>query len=328
MFNRFPLSINNHGLSFNQKTFKSSIREGLLYIEDQPYERIKIDNSIEITLPKLENYNFEEILLTDQTINIFYGKNQDSDEFYIQYNDKLYSIDSLKEILYPYLEDVYKNIYKIALFCDHTVKMKDVELLFLHFNNIGFKDIFLVNDEQQKFHTERGEIKSNRTFHKVKFILPMNYDYRVKFPPNNYGYSYDQMIYMIQNNKPFEYTFLINDAYYYGKEKLSKKAFSEKVEASVRSKTSLIMLYDLESTYKSYLEIISIYKQALDKERNKTAISLFNSSFEELDEDQKEHIKNLHRYINIRHYSIPHFMSFENFPFENIKSQLPTSYFE
>jgi LmbE family N-acetylglucosaminyl deacetylase len=93
------------------------------------------------------------------------------------------------------------------------------------------------------------------------------------------------------------------------------------------------MLYDLESSYEKYLEMSSIYKQQLDEVRNEVAIATFNTAFNALPKVQKEQLKNSYRYLNIRQYSIPHFLSFEeapylDFSFQNTESQIPQVYFK
>lgn len=335
IWNTFPVSISNSSLSFSKQIFESSISDSSLHIEGQEYKKLEIENPIEITSPKLERYNFDEPLITDEIIDIYYGKKPNTNDFFIRYNDRILDRSSIQQVILNEFNDVYRNIYKVALHCDKNTTMKDIEFLSLNISAMGFENILLVNNEKQRFETPRAVKKVNMEYHDLKILFNSNPNYQIGIPFRSAGDFHDRMTYFVQNNQPFQYTFLINNEFYYEKEKLTKQAFSDKLKTSIQNKVSLLMLYDLESNYKNYLEIISIYKQLLDEERNKTAISLFNTSFETLNDEQKNHVKNLHRYINIRQFSIPHFLSFEeyplediNFPFKNIKDQLPKAYFD
>ncbi|QHI37605.1 hypothetical protein IMCC3317_29850 [Kordia antarctica] len=335
IWSSYPVSIKNRSLTFSEQTFESSISEDSMWIDGQAYKKIQFKNPIEVKLPKLEGYYFDELLLTHQTIDIYCGKKPTTDEFYIRHHDTLLQVDAHHDVYMNYSESVYRNVYKVVLHCDKNVKMKDVESIFLTSCFSGFYTIFLANNQEQPFIAPIGNNIINKEFHRIKLLPDVNpnyiKEYIVQYLPDRFG----QMNFFVENNEPFQYTFLIGNEFYFGKEKLSKQAFSEHMKTTIKNKKPMLMLYDLESNYKSYLEFVSIYKTILDEERNKTALSLFNVSINKLDETQQDSIRIIHPYKCIRHYSIPHFLSFEEspdgnveFPFKNIREQIPAAYFE
>lgn len=335
IWSTYPISIKNRSLTFSGQTFESSVTKDTLQIDNQTYKKINNQDPIEITVPKLKEYDFEELLLTYETIDLYYGKKPNTDEFYIRYNDKFLKLDSLHTILMNHTRDVYRYVYKIVLHCDQNVKMKDLEFFFLTSSSFRFYTIFLTNNEVQPFNAPLGQKNVSLEFHSLKQFMEVNPNYKTEIISQNTNGKFGQIASYIDQNNSFQYTFLIKNEFYFGKEKLSKQAFSEKIKMAIKGKKPLLMLYDLASNYKSYLEIVSIYKSLLNDERNKTAISLFSTSFESLNESQQDSIKTIHPYINIRQYSIPHFLSFEEspeenteFPFKNVKEQIPEVYFE
>jgi biopolymer transport protein ExbD len=333
IWNATPITINSDHLSFDGQTFQTKVSEDLLWIENQAYKKLNTKAPIEIALPKLKTYTFDEGSLRDPAIDIFYGKKSNSDSLSVQYKGKIVTLDGIRDSLAQRYNDVYRNVYQVTLHCDKNILMKDIETLFLNIRRIGFENVYLVNDVSQKFKTEFIQAKLHKEVHSIKFMLDMNPAYRTEIPTQNSNTRSGYMTYLIKNNKPFQYTFLIDNAFYYGKEKLSKQAFSKTLKTLIQDNIPLFMLYDLESSYEKYLEMSSIYKQQLDEVRNEVAIATFNTAFNALPKVQKEQLKNSYRYLNIRQYSIPHFLSFEeapylDFSFQNTESQIPQVYFK
>lgn len=331
----YPLKIENNSLTFLDHTFQTTIYKDSLVFEELTYEKDTTAPLLEITLPKLTNYSFFEPSPETALIYIKFGKVPNSDEFKLQFNDKYAESEQLIDFIFSH-DDVsfHHALRRIAFICDNDAKMKDLEPLFLEMIKINAIIFYAVNDVTHNVIDGRVERDYELYRQPITPIRNMYYEAKIDSTiPVDYNNFYPILNYFEPVKSQF--IFLINNKFYIGKEKYSVDAFSKKLDSLITENKQLVCLFDLNSNFKHNTIFNNILNEAYQKQYDSIALEKYNIIYKQLHDKEKANVKALRPRKTIQNISIPHFLSFEEspiedieFPFKNVKEQVPEIYFE
>lgn len=336
-WNTYPITIKNNSLTFLDHTFKTSISEDSLIFENIPYVKNTITSPIlEIELPKLTKYSFQEPNPEEELIYIQYGRVPNSNEYKLQLNDKYADFEEIMDYFFSGSNDLSgHNTVRFLLVCDKDAKMKDIEQIFLEMIKINVRIFYTVNHIEHK--VIDNEIKQTYLSQKQRITPIHNVRYETK-TDSSYVTGFDflnNLVFRHINHENAQYLFLINNEFYVGKGKYSLEDFTKKIDIMISKNVQLISLFDLNSDFKHYTIFNALINDSYQKIYDSVAKQKYNATYTKLGDVKKEEIINLFPKKNIQNISIPHFLSFEetptesvNFPFKNVKEQIPEVYFE
>jgi len=337
-WNTYPVTIKNNSLTFLNHTFKSAIsKEGFVF-NGIEFKKDTVASLLEIKLPELKTYHFHERNPKQKLIFIKYGKVPNSDEFKLQLNDRYADFHEILDYFYDGIESCSKAIFptRVAFICDKDAKMKDLEFLFHEMVKMNMNVFYTVNHIEHE--VVDNNIEQKYFFQKTRITPIYNMTYQAKINNRDFKVQYDYLNSHILKELKLEssqYLFLINNTFYIGKEKYNLETFTEKVNSLVSKKPELITLFDLNSDYKHFTIFNAVINDAYNKRYNVVAKQKYNTTYEQLNDDEKYSISSLYLQKNIQNISIPHFLSFKEspdenvqFPFKNVKEQIPEAYFE
>jgi hypothetical protein len=332
-WNTYPVSIKNNSLAFLNHTFKTVITKDSLLLEGNIYKKDTTTSLLEIDLPKLKTYRCQEANPEEKLIFIQYGRVPNSDEFKLQLNDRYADFGEILDYFSHEVGSCQKlsSPARVVLSCDKDAKMEDLEYLFFEMIKMNAHTFYTVNHIEHE--VIDNEIKQKYFLQKNRITPIFNIKYNQKINDIDF-----EVIYLSMNNKSIkefefkntQYLFLVENEFYIGKEKQSVETFTKKIDSIVSNNTQLVSLFDLKSNYKHFTIFNAVINSAYDKHFNAVAKQKYNTTYEQND-DEKGIVKALFPRENIQNISIPHFLSFaENpeFPFKNLKEQLPEAYFE
>lgn len=337
-WNTYPVSIKNNSLTFLNHTFKTVITKDSLVLEGNVYKKDTTTSLLDIKLPELKTYRFLQPDFKEKLIPISYGKVPSSDEFKLQLNDRYAEFWETLDYFYNEVGSCSKlySPAKVLLICDENTRMKDLELLFHEMVKMNAINFYTVNHIDHEVIDTKIEQKYFCQKHRITPILNMNYEQKTN--NNDFKITYNILNYSILKHlklKNTQYLFLVNNEFYIGKEKYNLESFTKKIDSIVTEKSQLISLFDLYSDYKHFTIFNAVINDAYSKRYDSIAKQKYNTSYEQLNNDEKNIINALYPKRNIQNISIPHFLSFEEspdenveFPFKNIKEQIPTEYFK
>ncbi len=333
----YPLKIENNSLSFLDHTFQTTIYKDSLIFEKLAYKKDTITPILEIKLPKLDKFSFQEPNPEEELIYIQYGRVPNSNEYKLQLNDKYADFEELIPFFFNHYnsEISLHALRRFALLCDKRAKMKDIELLFHELIKINALVLYTVNDI--KYEVIDNEIEQLHSLYKHKIIPIYNVNYETKLNMDA-DIDHNMLNYSILEHlktENLQYVFLINNEFYVGKEKYSLGDFSKRIDTIIAKKVQLVSLFDLNSDFKHYTIFNALINDSYQKLYDSIAKQKYNITYSKLNDKEKEEILDLFPRKDIQNISIPHFLSFEetpiegiNFPFKNVKEEIPEVYFE
>lgn len=331
----YPLEIKNNSLTFLNHTFKTEIYKDSLVFEDWTYVRDTIKPLLEINLPRLKNHHFYKPHSNRGLTYIKFGKVPNTNEYKLQLNDLYADFEQLKDYFFSGSTDLSEhNTVRLLLVCDKDAKMKDIEHIFLEMVKINALVLYIVNDITHS--VIDNIVERDYEFYK-QYITPIrNRYYEAKIDstiPVHYNNFYPSLGYFEPAKSQF--IFLINNEFYIGKEKYSVDAFTKKLNSLIAENKQFVCLFDLDSDFKHNTIFNNILNEAYQKQYDSIALEKFNTTYEQLNDKEKASVKVLCPRKTVQNISIPHFLSFEetpiedfDFPFKNVKEQLPPIYFE
>ncbi|WP_046754994.1 hypothetical protein [Kordia jejudonensis] len=329
LWNTYPVTIKNNSLTFLDHTFNTSFSGDSLVFEHLTFKKDTVAPLLEIELPKLVKYNFQEPNPKRELIYIKYGRVPNSNEYKLQLNDKYADISELIDYFYTSSDLSFHSIRKLVMICDKKAKMKDVESIFLEMIKMNTFAFYTVNHTEYQF--VDNEIKQVYLSQKQQVFPINNENYKDSISDNLLNYSILEHL----NAKNRQYIFLINNEFYVGKEKYTTNDFSKKIDSLVSKNVQFISLFDLNSDFEHYTIFNAILNDSYEKLYDSIAKQKHNTAYNQLTDDKKEEIMTFFPKRNIQNISIPHFLSFEEdpfenieFPFKNIKDSIPDVYFE
>ncbi|PTX60575.1 hypothetical protein C8N46_106221 [Kordia periserrulae] len=331
----YPVEIKNNSLTFLNHTFPTTIYKDSLIFQKLTYEKDTILPILEITLPKFTNYRLFEPSRETAFIYVRFGKVPNSNEFKLQLNDKYAKPEELIDFVFSH-DDVsfHHALRRIAFICDNDTKMRDLEALFFEMIKINAIVFFAVNDVTYNIIEDRIERGYDLYRQYITPIRNIHYEAKIGSKvPVQYNNFYPSIDYFEPAKSQF--LFLIHNEFYIGKEKYSVDTFSKKLDELITENKQFVCLYDLDSDFKHNTIFNNILNEAYQKQYDSIALEKFSKTYKLLNYKEKETVRELYPRRSIQNISIPHFISFEetpmedfNFPFKNIKEQLPKAYFK
>lgn len=332
----YPLKIENNSLTFLDHSFETTIYKDSLIFTGLTYTNDTTKPKLEIDLPKLTNYNFFEPNPEIALIFVRFGKVPNSNEYKLQLNDTYAEPEELIDFVFSHDGVAYHHkSRRIALICDNNAKMKDLEPLFHEMVKINAILFYPVNDINCDVIDTKIAHEYQLSRHIITPIQNIHYTTKKDSLITETGNPLVNIVFNDFESRNNQYVFLIRNELYVGKEKFSVETFSKKVDAIVSKNSSLISLFDLNSTFKNYMIFNDHIQKAYQKHYDSIAKEKYNTTYKSLDYDKKLSVQGVSGRNIIQNISIPHFLTFEespmdsfDFPFKNIKAQIPDVYFK
>ncbi|WP_298509843.1 hypothetical protein [uncultured Kordia sp.] len=337
-WNSFPVKITNNSLHFAGQTFSTSIFKDSIIFNGNRCFKETIYSPLEIKLPNIKSESAIEIHQDANMYYISYGKKPNTNESAFLLNDKYGSFSDIKHFISSSTScsgGEYDPPHTLFI-CDKNTSTRDLEKFFLELQKVDSRTLYTVNSIDYKVF--KDSIKSISTQQEQKLSLIYNANYDQKVNGKLYQPRMHSGLFYSLNDFTFEeevYAFLIKNEFYYEKEKYTYDAFSDKIEKAISQHKILIVLFDLESDYKHYLQFNDAVNSEYIRIRENASRKTYNVSYKKLNKKQRLHINSLHPKKVIQNISIPHFLSFEetpiedlDFPFKNVKEQIPEVYFQ
>ncbi|MFK7747666.1 MAG: hypothetical protein AB8B65_04705 [Kordia sp.] len=334
----YPVKIKNNYIRFAGQTYPTSIFKDSLIFNHNLYWKDTIYSPLDIKLPNIKSESTVEI---DPDANIYYmsyGKKPNTDEYAFLLNDKYGSFSDIKHFMSSYSCGGGEYDPPHTLFiCDKNTSTRDLEKFFLELFRVNTRTLYTVNSTDYKTYTDSIKSISSQQKQILSYIFNPNYDQKINGDVFQPTMLRDFSIYPTKDLQPEKivFAFLIQNEFYYQKENCSSDVFSAKIQQAVSQHKTLITLFDLKSDYKHYLEFNDIVNSKYLKIYDSITKQNYNTTYKQLDKEKKVIVRRLYTKKVIQNISIPHFLSFEetpienfNFPFKNVKQQLPEIYFE
>lgn len=312
----FPVKISNNKLEYNNIEFKTVFDKDTLNLNKyfrvfRPEVSIKNsqylreENFVNINLPKV-NYTFEKVAALDRSALILYGKRIDNGQYSLNLNDKYSDFKDLPRFLYDH-HGIRKYNSSVLLFCDKNTKLMDLEKMIIQFQvsykyRIAFvNDIIIGNNTYEPFYNYSIlNLKLPPLIEDDKYISEIN-GYQLPAPPPSQlldNSDLNTIIIKLIKNKIF-----INN-----KEVVTSKLLMSVIKR-IENNSLIITLYDLESNYNSFIEMMAIINEAYNIQREHKSRFVFKKSFKDLSPKDSQKIKKIIPKNWIWSYSIPHLNS-------------------
>ncbi|WP_298417670.1 hypothetical protein [uncultured Kordia sp.] len=337
LWNTYPVTIKNNSLTFLDHTFKTSFSGDSLVFENLTFKKDTVAPFLEIELSEFKNFNFYNPDPDTEIIYIRFGKVPNSNEYKLQLNNKYAEFEELIHFFFSHYnsEISHHALRRFALLCDKRAKMKDVEHIFLELIKINALVLYTVNDIEHEVVDSKVQEKYSLYKHRITPIHNIRYEIKTDSTDIT-GFDFlSNITFRHVSNENTQFLFLINNEFYVGKEKYSLEDFSKRIDIITAKNVQLVSLFDLNSDFEHYTIFNAVLNDSYEKLYESIAKQKHNTPYNQLTDDQKEIIRTLHPQKNIQNISIPHFLSFEElpmenveFPFKNVKEQIPEVYFK
>jgi len=319
----FAMHIEKNQLSFNQSNLKvEKVKDSLIInnyniFSKNPIENVskilKEDNlNLELNLPKIQNAYFKKYPNDNHRLiyYILFGKRLDNDTYSLQLNNNYADFEDLPIFLSEHHRDYHSPYPNSFLLIDKNSKMNDLEKLFYMHQKINQLKVSFINNISIKSNDSIGLYYEYQLIDKKLFPLTDKDNYSNKtlnfplLPPP------PPMMSTLENeNSNISYYILNDNIIYAENKKINHNEFEKLVERSILNDDIIISLYDLESSYESFLKMIATMDAAYQKLRNKRALIKFNKPFNDLNNEEIGEIKMEIQMKHIWDYSIPHYKS-------------------
>ena len=320
---KYSVKIKSGKMTFNDISIKSRINNDTLYLNDAiKYirnfndENLSVSNNIitEINLPNLSGLK-SPLPNKFKYYNhyVYYGKRLGSNEFVLQLNDQYAKFDDL----IPFINVERSKIrhetipfFSTILYMDKKSKTQDLDNIIMRLKLVNQLKIKFVNNIDLKFDESHGLYYEDAFLKKILFP-EINQDYYHQsfgkdnpppFPPPPVpDFSND--------NRKIAQFLLIKDKIYYNDTEIKLSKLSELLNELVNEDYIVFTLYDLDSHYGKFLELIITVDYVYYDLRNKLSLSKYGKPLNDLNRDELAYIKSS---IPMRHtwdFSIPHYNS-------------------
>jgi len=275
LFNKsFDLKLNNDSLlTFNNSTY---IKKGYVL-----FDYFNNKNLISIEYPKIENVR--EVQFRGYP-KINFGKEINSDSYSLQLNDRIANLKDLRSFLFPGHHDF---ILGVSLYADKNSRMKDINNIFYEIKSVNIRTIKLINDVNYYYEdnnmiltSEEGVFIYLTDFEEEIFIKRESEPMRIPLPPDSPSLK------TIIDNLNYNIISLVKNELFLGLGKVSKNNLTDAAKENFLNKY-FIILYDEESKYKNYLELINIYNNAFLDIRNNEALKIYGKPMDSLSREKK-----------------------------------------
>ena len=288
---------------FGEK-FKTRVEDdSLLYFNNSTYIKKgygfynEFDtNKLSIEYPKIENIDKFKILkeapISNQNLTnyVIFGKKINSNEFALQLNDRIAEFKELRSFLFSHSPHDY--IMGISLTVDKNSKMKSLNEIFYYCRTNNVRKVKLINNidyylkDGDKILTSKEYIYVYLNDFVEERLIQRNDTERMLLPPPP-----EPSLRTIIDSNNRNIISLIKNELYFDTQKISKKELSILIEKNYKTERHFIILYDDESNYKNYLELMNIENNSINKIRNYEALRVFKKPLDSLFENDLREIK-------------------------------------
>lgn len=318
-WHNYKIEIKRDRLVFNGSEMSASIDIDTLTLNNK-HQYVKPTNDslkffvhetpiLDLQLPKLDNVSRLDIDTTSLSFYIYFGKRLDNGEYRLQLNDKYAKVSDLPWFLNPGHHNTYPTVY---LFIDKSTPLIFLDQMFDELIKSNSLRIGLINDINLQINDLENIYYDYEILKKSLPAFPLDSEYREKLyhsdfvlgpppPPSPPNLNIDQ--------SKTDYVFLINNEMFYNKTRINQIQLKDIIEKSIKNNHTIFTLYDLESSYGSFLEMNAIIDNAYKEKREQKSRSTYEKSFTELTKDERREV---YLQIPMKHlwsYSIPHYQS-------------------
>ena len=317
-WHNYKLEIKGNKFLFDNNEIDTSFNADTLMLNNNSYY-VKDDNDslqksyydlpiLNLDLPKIDS--FSKLHVDDETYlsYLFFGKRIDNNAYNLQLNDKYADVSDLRWFLNPG-HYPYPTVY---LFIDKSTPLKFLDQLFDGLINSYSMRIGLINDINLELN------KSKHFYYEIEVLIkrlpsfPFDSKYRAELNKSNLtpGPPPPPITeYLDIDQSKTDYMFLIKNEMFHNKARINQVELREIIEKSITNNHTIFTLYDLESNYSSFLEMIAIIDNVYKEKREQKAKLRYNKSFKDLTKDERREV---YLQIPMKHlwsYSIPHYQS-------------------
>lgn len=295
-FHTEKLELNNKKVRLLDSSFDIEIQNdsillfhGTEYIKNENDRYNDFEKLISIDYPNIniDNEINEDLL---NKYNVYFGKQLNSNNYVLQLNDRISDSSELKDYLLD-TRHIHDYRFYVVLHADKNSRMSFIDKIFKEMKLVNFRKAYLVNKE-------RFIIKSDTCLVIATEAIPLRltdyyeepifYDEFAQFksPPPPPGPSLHIIIKELKNQKVIS---LVNNEFYVGLNKVKKDVLKDSIQQNVRS--YFINLYDNNSAYENYLELLNSYRMAFHELRDKESLKKYNKPLDSLTEEQLREMK-------------------------------------
>ncbi|MFI1772785.1 hypothetical protein [Thalassobellus citreus] len=321
-WNKYPLTIEKGKFKFNNITLKGSIEKDTLTFNDSiHFIKDDLDTLYDYKpLLKIELPQISKLIKTSKKENnlisyLYYGKRIDNGEFGLQLNDKYAKLKDIPAFLNYERTSTRCELSLLPstyLIIDKTTPMKYLEDIFYNLSIINKLKICFINNITINFNDSLG------LYYEYERLMKKLPPYREN---DNYNTNTSSEKYSIPPPPPLalplfdkttpeiKFIYLKKDKIYFKNEIIKPEDLRFLIKPWIKKNNVIFSLYDLESTYCSFLEMNAIINNTYEDVREKESKLTFNKTLKELNKEKHLEIKMKIRMYHIWNYSIPHYNS-------------------
>lgn len=320
-WNSYPLKIENNDLSFNNLSFKTSIKKDTLsfnpsihFVKDEYDTLYRYEPILKINLPEI--YSIKNTEDKSKRYNfIYFGKRLDNDEYSLQLNDKYAKLHEIPSFLAYERASIREELipfFTTVLIIDESTPLKYIEGIFHQLKKINQLKVRLTNrlrldynDNQGLYYKYEGLNKKLPYFRENDFYVPKilkTYGSPPPLPPPYFP--------MFENiNQESKFILLKEDKIYFNDSIISSSELKTLIIPWIKNNNAIFTPYSLDSTYKSFLEMNAIINSAYNDVRENQALIKFNKKLNDLTSEELNEIKLKRPMLHVWSYSIHHYNS-------------------
>ncbi|AUP79209.1 hypothetical protein [Flavivirga eckloniae] len=319
-WNKYPLKIEKEKFKFNNITISALVEEDTLTLNDSIYLLKNYHDTLywvkpllKIDLPKVSELTKTTKKNNDLINYVYYGKRLDNGKPCLQLNDKYAEINELPEFL-SYSRGSRREeltpFHSTFLFIDKTIPMKFIEDIFYNLKIVNQLKVCFINNIHLMYNDSIGFYYNYEKL--TKKLPPFRED-------DNYSTNTSTSSYNIPPTLLFYYPFfddftpkakfilLKKDKIYYNNKTINLSDLKPLIKPWVKNNDVIFSLYDLQSTYGSFLEMNAIINSVYNEARKNQALLKFNKKLHQLSREEMTEIKMKIRMYHTWSFSIPHY---------------------
>lgn len=323
-WNSYLLKIENNDLSFNNLSFKTSIKKDTLsfnpsihFVKDDYDTLYRYEPILKINLPEI--YSIKNTDDKSKRYNfIYFGKRLDNDEYSLQLNDKYAKLHEIPSFLAYERASIREELipfFTTVLIIDESAPLKYIEGLFHELKKVNQLKIRLTNklnldynDNQGLHYKYEGLNKKLPYFRENNFYIPKILKTSTASPPP--PPPAPPYFPMFENtNQESKFILLKKNKIYFNNKIIKPEELKVLIKPWIKNNNVIFSPYSLESTYKSFLEMNAIVNSAYNEVRENHALIKFNKTLNDLTRNELNEIKIHTPILHVWSYSIPHYNS-------------------
>ena len=311
--NKFLFDNNEIDTSFNADTLMLNNNSHYVKDDNDSLQKSYYDLPIlNLDLPKIDSFSKLDIDETSPKSYIHFGKRLDNNKYSLQLNDKYAEIFDLQSFLNVECAPIPKELTSfpiVYLFIDKSTPLKYLDQMFNGLIMSNSLRIGLINDINLQLNDSKYFYYDLEVLIKKLPALPLDQNYINQLNETDLRPPPPIAQYLKIDESKVDYAFLISNEMFHNKARINQVELREIIEKSITNNHTIFTLYDLESNYSSFLEMIAIIDNVYKEKREQKAKSRYNKSFKDLTKDERREV---YLQIPMKHlwsYSIPHYQS-------------------